>query len=116
MRLTKQKHALNQALGKMDNFFNAEDLHAEVSKIGIATIYRYLTLAVKRGELHGYQCNNKAIYSTSKKNHSHFICEKCGSVKHIDVKKLDFLQEQMKGKICHVQIDVRGICEKCKKG
>lgn len=97
----------------MNNFFNAENLNLKVPSIGIATIYRFLNTAVKNGELHSYQCGRKTIYSTSKKNHSHFTCEKCGNTKHLDLKKLDFLKSQLKEKICHVQIDIAGVCDKC---
>ncbi len=113
MRQTKQKQTLHTVLQKMNNFFNAEDLHAKVPTIGMATIYRYLNTAVKQGEIHSYQCERKTVYSTSKKNHSHFTCEKCGETKHIHLNKLDFLKNQLKEKICHVQIDIAGICEKC---
>lgn len=97
----------------MDVFFSAEELHQHVPTIGIATIYRFLNKSVKNGELHAYQCNRKFIYSSSKKNHSHFLCEKCAEVKHINLNKLDFLNSQIKGKVCHIQIDITGICEKC---
>ena len=116
-RLTKQKQLIEQEISSFSSFFNAEDLYKKVSKnnskIGIATIYRFLNDLTNNGEIHSFLCNRKTIYSNSKKNHCHFACEKCGERKHIDIKKLDFLNQQVDGKVCHFQIDVTGICNKC---
>ncbi|MDO8656565.1 MAG: transcriptional repressor [Nanoarchaeota archaeon] len=116
-RLTKQKHLLEEAIGKYRSFFNAEEVHQKVSernpKIGLATIYRYLNDQVNVGKLHSYTCNRRTLYSTSKKNHCHFHCERCGEIKHIQLQRLDFLKQDIEGDICHFQIDVKGICREC---
>lgn len=117
MRQTRQKQLIEQEIDSFGSFFNAKELYNRVSKknsfIGIATIYRFLNNLVKKGEIHSFLCDRKTIYSNSKKNHCHFTCEKCGDVKHMDIKKLDFLKKQVDGDICHFQIDVSGKCEKC---
>lgn len=114
-RLTRQKESLNQELKNMDSFFTADDLYSKVKNkgIGIATIYRFLSQIIKEGTLHSYSCNRKTVYSIDKKNHCHFICERCNLIKHIDLKRLEFLNKELKGKICHFQINITGICEKC---
>ncbi|MBS3170086.1 transcriptional repressor [Candidatus Woesearchaeota archaeon] len=116
-RATQQKQLIMGEITTFSSFFNAEELYHKVSKknlkIGIATIYRFLNDLTKNGEIHSFQCNRRTLYSNSKKNHCHFTCEKCGETKHIDIKKVDFLYQQVKGEICHVQIDVTGICQKC---
>ena len=116
-RLTKQKEFLNEQLKDLGSFFTADDLHgkAKSKDIGIATVYRFLNILVKEGKIHSYSCNRKTIYSTNKKNHCHFVCELCNSVKHIDLRKVDFLHKEVKGKICHFQVNITGICEKCQK-
>ena len=83
-------------------------------KIGIATVYRFLKKEVKNNRLHSYICNRKKIYSTNEQGHSHFVCEKCGKVEHIKMDSLEFLKNKIKGEICHIQMDITGICEKCK--
>ena len=80
----------------------------------MATVYRFLKKLSKEGKIHKYLCNRKTIYSSNIKSHCHFICETCGDVKHINLKKLDFLNKEVKGNICHFQIDISGICEQCK--
>ncbi|PIN74336.1 hypothetical protein COV20_00225 [Candidatus Woesearchaeota archaeon CG10_big_fil_rev_8_21_14_0_10_45_16] len=113
-RQTKQKKVLNSHLNSFTSFFTAEDLFAKVKEeIGIATIYRYLKSLVDQGEIHSYLCDRRTIYSLNKKSHCHFTCEVCSEKKHIALKKLDFLQSQVPGKICHFQVDVTGICESC---
>ena len=116
-RATQQKKIIEQEIASFNSFFNAEELYHKVSKknskIGIATIYRFLNDVTKNGEIHSFQCNRKTLYSNSKKNHCHFICEKCGERKHLEIKKLDFLDKQVGEEVCHFQIDVTGMCKRC---
>lgn len=116
-RSTQQKQLIMGEVTTFNSFFNAEELYKKVSKknskIGMATIYRFLNDLTKNGEIHSFLCNRKKLYSNSKKNHYHFTCERCGERKHIDIKKLDFLNEQVEGELCHFQIDITGVCKKC---
>ena len=116
-RATPQKKLIEQEIISFNSFFHAEELYHKVykknSRIGIATIYRFLHDLSKKGEIHSFQCNRKTLYSNSKKNHCHFTCEKCGERKHLNIKRLDFLNQQVDGEICHFQIDITGICKKC---
>tara|TARA_B100000029_G_C16938598_1_gene727867 strand:- start:39 stop:407 length:369 start_codon:yes stop_codon:yes gene_type:complete len=114
-RITKQKRIMNESLDKFDKFFDAVDLHNEVSKkmnIGIATIYRYLSDLEKESKIHWYMCKGRKVYSKSRSNHVHFICESCNSNKHVKIEKIDFISN-FKNKICHFQLDMFGVCDKC---
>ncbi len=117
-RETKQKQIILGEITALSSFFNAEELHQKVSqnnpKIGIATVYRFLNDLAAKGEIHSFLCDRRTIYSNSKKNHCHFTCERCGERKHIDIRKLDFLDKQVDGEVCHFQIDVTGVCKKCR--
>lgn len=117
-RNTRQKEILEEESQKINSFFTAEELLSKAnkkdSKIGIATVYRFLKEKTKSGEIHSYNCNRKSIYSNQKKSHCHFICEKCGKTEHIEINSLDFLKNKTKNTICHFQVDIMGICEKCK--
>ena len=116
-RITTQQKILNQTIHSMDNFFDAYELLSKTKKkgIGIATVYRYLKSLELKGNIHSYICNNKKIYSINEKNHAHFTCEICKDKKHIKIHKVDFLQEATEEDVCHFQIDITGICKKCKK-
>lgn len=116
-RTTRQKKLIDSCLSSFDSFFTAEELlekvHQANNKLGLATIYRFLKSKVDAGELHSYQCDRRTIYSLDKKSHCHFHCEECGNSAHITLRNIDFLKKGLKGKICHFQINVVGICEKC---
>ena len=117
-RNTIQKELIKKEIKLFHSFFNAEELYLQVSKkdskIGVATVYRFLKKLAEDGKIHTYLCDRKTIYSSNIKSHCHFICKKCGDVEHINLKKVDFLQKGVKGDICHFQIDISGICEQCK--
>ncbi|MBI2667124.1 transcriptional repressor [Candidatus Woesearchaeota archaeon] len=114
-RQTKQKQILTDALKKLDLFFDAFELHQRVAKsrIGIATVYRFLKQLEEKEEIHAFLCNDQKIYSLNKKNHAHFTCEICGKIEHLNIKKVDFLR--VSGKACHFQLDVKGKCNGCFK-
>ncbi len=118
-RKTNQKKLIEKEIKNFQSFFDAEKLYKKVSernkKIGVATVYRFLKKLTEEGRIHSYSCKRKMVYSSDIKSHSHFICEKCGEIEHIKLKKLDFMQNEIKGDICHFQIDITGVCENCKK-
>ncbi len=111
--MTKQKRKLYEAVDNFNGFFNAYDLQDKVSTIGLATVYRFLNGLEKEGKVHSFICDGKKIYSREKKSHAHFRCEKCGEIKHISLKNVDFLDE-FKGDVCHFQLEVVGTCKNCK--
>ncbi len=116
-RLTTQKAILETEIAQFSSFFTAEELHHKIKKefphLGIATIYRYLKTLVHQNQIHSYQCERRTIYSTNTKNHSHFLCEKCNTKSHLHLKNIDSLKQNLRGKMCHFQIDITGICEDC---
>jgi Fe2+ or Zn2+ uptake regulation protein len=117
-RNTRQKEIIKKELARIHSFFNAEDLHNAVKKsdnnIGIATIYRFLSEAKKRGELFTYICDRKTLYSKGRKSHCHFECEKTGKVIHFELDNIDFLKDKIPGAITSFQLEVKGICKECK--
>jgi Fur family ferric uptake transcriptional regulator len=118
-RKTKQKELIESEVKTFTSLFTADELFDKIKKkdntIGIATVYRLLKDLRKKKELHSYVCERKMIYSREKNNHCHFICQKCDQITHFNIEKIDFLKSKIKGDICHFQIDVHGICDKCLK-
>ena len=112
-RKTKQKELLHKEMQAFNSWFNAEDLYERVKKkdekIGIATIYRFLSDLRDKQEIYSYMCDRKTIYSRSKKSHCHFICENTGKVIHFDIDSLDFLKDKIPGEISSFQIEVTGV-------
>jgi len=118
-RITRQKEILQKELDKIDSFFNAEELLKRVnkidSKIGVATIYRFLSETEKENHLFSYKCDRKTVYSKRDKSHCHFICEKTGKIIHFKIESLDFLKNKIPGTINSFQIEIRGICKEHSK-
>jgi Fur family ferric uptake transcriptional regulator len=119
IRQTKQKELLSEEVKKFKSFFTAEELLIKAkkkdSRLGIATVYRFLSDLTNKREIHSYVCDRKTIYSMEDNIHCHFTCEKCGKVEHIKFNSLDFIKNKVKGSICHFQIDIFGTCESCYK-
>lgn len=117
-RKTKQKELIQTQIDAMNSFFTAEDVYENIKKkdstIGIATIYRFLKELREQKNLHSYICERKIIYSKDENNHCHFVCQQCNNIIHFTIEKIDFLKTKIPGDICHFQIDVHGICNKCK--
>ena len=114
--MTMQKKVLQREIGMMGSFFDAYELHARIAKkekgIGLATVYRFLNTLENEGSIHAFVCDDRKIYSSGKRNHAHFRCEKCGASKHMYIKDAGFLK-QVAGKACHFQIEVTGFCSEC---
>lgn len=124
-RLTKQKKILEEELNNFKTFFTAEELlekgRNRDSNLGIATVYRFLKEKTNNNatevgnSIHSYYCDRRQVYSTQDKNHCHFVCTKCGKKTHFKIFDINFLKKSVKGKICHFQLDIHGICEDCQK-
>lgn len=118
-RMTKQKKLLYEETNKFHKLFDAYLLHEKIIQkdkgIGIATVYRFLNDLEKKGEIHAYICDNKRMYSTDTKSHIHFQCEVCRTFKHIDDANVDFLKKLTREDICHFEINISGVCAKCKE-
>lgn len=116
-RNTKQKQIMEQEIQEMSAHFNAEDIHRKLTEkkheIGIATIYRFLKKLREERKLHSFTCERKIVYSRTNNDHSHYTCQKCGNITHFSVDSLDFIKKKIPGKICHFQIEVEGVCDKC---
>lgn len=116
-RKTRQKELLDKEISNKKGFFTAEDIYNNIKNtgIGIATIYRFLNYKKKNRQLHSYICDGKTIYSNNSNNHCHYTCQICGKKKHIDIKDIGPIKKNIRGTICHFQIDVNGVCEECMK-
>ena len=117
-RETRQKKVIEELVRKINTFFTAEELYAKLKKdnpnLGIATVYRFLKELQKERIIHAFTCDRKSLYSKSGMSHSHFICEVCGVKGHIEIDKFDFLKNLTKEDVCHIQIEISGICSSCK--
>ncbi len=116
-RNTRQKEIIFNKIQDIKTFFSVEEIYKMIrkkdTKVGIATVYRYLKYLLRQGKIHSYTCDGRVIYSKEGKNHCHFICQNCEGIEHFNIKSLDFVQRKINGSICHFQINVDGVCKNC---
>ncbi|MCX8166734.1 MAG: transcriptional repressor [Candidatus Micrarchaeota archaeon] len=119
-RKTKQKELLYKIISKQKRLFSAKNIYdlCKKNKIGFSTVYRFINSLVKKGVLHKFYCNEEALYSLSSKSHTHLICENCNSIFHlkepeIKIDASHFKNDLNEFQICHIQIDMFGICKSC---
>src|SRR5215471_17504015 len=83
-RTTRQRQAVQTALGEADSFSTAQELHEALrlrgTKVGLATVYRSLQLMADAGEVDVIRNDNgEAFYRRcSAQHHHHLICRSCG--------------------------------------
>jgi len=116
-RNTRQKELILGEISGKKNLFTVEELHRGTQKrdkrIGVATVYRFLREAKEAGDVYAYECEGKTVYSTTKKDHCHFVCKKCGKTVHFNVNSIDFIKKKLEGSINQFQISVEGLCKNC---
>jgi len=114
-RKTKQGEILDLEIKKFKTFFSAEDLLSRAvkldSKLGIATVYRFLKKLREGKKIYSYLCSGKTVYSNSLSNHCHFECTETGKIYHFEIDNLDFLKDKIPGDISSFQLEVKGICK-----
>jgi Fe2+ or Zn2+ uptake regulation protein len=110
-RKTSQKRILEEIIKISGSLFTANEIFnkAKNKGIGIATVYRFL----KGLKYHTYICERRTVYSKEKNTHCHFTCLNCRKKTHFSPKNLDSISKSVNGKICHLQIDVAGLCNEC---
>lgn len=89
-------------------------------RLSLGTVYRNLRLMVERGEALELDLGTSfSRYDGSIHEHSHFLCQMCGSVMDLDfVIPEDFYKRAAKGtnlEITGHQLSFSGFCDKCKK-
>jgi Fur family ferric uptake transcriptional regulator len=83
-RATKQRQAVTDLLAERSDFRSAQQIHAELrdrgEAIGLATVYRNLSLLAQLGEVDVLQREDgEALYrQCSAKHHHHLVCRSCG--------------------------------------
>ncbi len=127
-KFTGQRSAVLDVLLKYsDSHMSIDDIFSLVKQtnpeIGIATVYRTLTLLEKIGIVIKLDLDDGfSRYELSRQNedhrHHHLICSKCGSVSEVEEDLLDSLEEQILKKNGFLVTDHRvkfyGLCKKCR--
>lgn len=125
-RNTWQREAVREALDATEGFISAQalhsSLHANGSRIGLATVYRALAELTASGEADTLQSpEGEALYRAclSQGHHHHLICRQCGLTVEIAANEVELWARGIAAEhgftqAAHV-VDVFGLCAKCTK-
>jgi Fur family ferric uptake transcriptional regulator len=89
-RPTPQREAVLDALGAVDDFRSAQEVHQILagrgSRVGLATVYRTLALYADHGLLDTLRREDgEAIYRRcSDTHHHHLVCRSCGATVEVE--------------------------------
>jgi len=125
LKYTKQRESILCMIYESNDHFTPESLYQEISqrfsdqKIGIATIYRTLSLLEKESMVTSisFGVNGKKYEAGTKAHHDHMICTECGKIIEFCNEEIEALQhmvaEKNGFKITDHMMQMYGICDTC---
>jgi Fur family transcriptional regulator, ferric uptake regulator len=127
LKYTKQRELILKFLYEHDGHFTPEELNVQLKKIysqeniGIATIYRTLTLLEESGIVTSisFGTQGKKYEFGLKKHHDHLVCVQCGKIvefydETIEKKQLEIAKNFEFEMTDHI-MKIIGICKSCQK-
>lgn len=127
LKQTQQRENILRTIYESSGHFTPEDLYAKVQKlfssdkIGIATIYRTLSLleSEKIVTSVSFGVNGKKYEFGMKEHHDHMICDKCGKMiefldETIEKRQNDIAKKHNFAITGHI-MQIHGVCEACQK-
>ena len=94
-RRTRQRAAVEQALGTTAGFRTAQEIHDDLrhggSTVGLATVYRTLQSLAETGEIDQLRTadGQVAYRACTTGHHHHLVCRACGRTVEIDAPELE---------------------------
>ena len=125
LKFTKQRELILKFLYENDEHFTPEEIYMQLKKehpeinIGIATVYRTLTLLEDSGIASSisFGTQGKKYELGLKKHHDHLICTSCGDIIEFFDEIIEDEQEKIAKKFNFKMTDhtmkIVGLCEKC---
>jgi len=127
LKFTKQRELILKFLYENDDHFTPEDIYMLLKKkypeinIGIATVYRTLTLLEESGIASSisFGAQGKKYELGLKTHHDHLICIECGEIIEFFDELIEEQQEKIAKKFNFQMTDhtmkIIGLCEKCQE-
>ncbi|MEA1954415.1 MAG: transcriptional repressor [Campylobacterota bacterium] len=127
LKFTKQRELLLKFLYENEGHFTPEDIYMLLKKenpninIGIATIYRTLTLLEESGIASSisFGAQGKKYELGLKKHHDHLICSSCEDIIEFFDETIEEQQEKIAKKfnfkMTNHTMKIVGLCENCQK-
>ena len=125
LKFTKQRELILKFLYENDEHFTPGEIYMQLKKehpeinIGIATVYRTLTLLEDSGIASSisFGTQGKKYELGLKKHHDHLICTSCGDIIEFFDEIIEDEQEKIAKKFNFKMTDhtmkIVGLCEKC---
>ena len=127
LKFTKQREAILSTLYNNPQHFTSENLYLLVKEkypdlnIGIATVYRTLSLLEENGLVSSISLGTqgKKFEMANKPHHDHLICTMCGKIVEFENEQIEKLQQQIAEENGFVLTDhlmqLYGICSECQR-
>lgn len=122
-RPTRQRLAVGAALGELDNFRGAQEIHEVVrtrgDSVGLSTVYRTLQGLAEAGEVDVLRTDDgETLYRLcSRGHHHHLVCRVCGRTVEVEGAAVERWAESVAGQhgfhdVSHT-LEVFGTCKAC---
>lgn len=127
LKFTSQREIILYTLYNNDEHFTSEDLYMLIKTeypelgIGIATVYRSLTLLEENGLISSISLGiqGKKYEIANKPHHDHIICQSCNKIVEFENDEIENLQhtiaEENGFKLTNHLMQLYGICGDCQK-
>jgi len=127
LKFTRQRELVLKALFEHEGHFSPEELYRLIqqdspeTKVGIATVYRTLTLLEEEGlaDSISFGKEGKRYEIGLKKHHDHLICTECGKIIEFFDETIERQQEEVARKFDFQMTDhamkIIGICRECRE-
>jgi len=118
-RRTEQRAAILDALRASDRAVTAQELHAELDGVGLATVYRNLQRLADAGDADTLRRDNGevAFLICGHGHHHHLTCRECGRVEQVRDCRLDEWARDVAAGHGFSQVEHRaelvGLCAAC---
>ena len=122
-RPTRQQAAVAAQLETLQDFTSAQELHAKMraagDKVGLATVYRTLTVLAEDGEVDVLRTDEgEAVYRMcSTGHHHHLVCRGCGRTVEVEGPTVERWTERVAAEhgfteVAHT-LEIFGLCADC---
>jgi Fur family transcriptional regulator, ferric uptake regulator len=118
-RRTEQREAIFDALRESDRAVTAQELHARLEGVGLATVYRNLQRLADAGDADTLRRDNGevAFLICGGGHHHHLTCRECGRVEQVRDCRLDDWAHEVAAGHGFSQVEHRaellGLCAGC---
>jgi Fur family ferric uptake transcriptional regulator len=124
IRRTRQRQAVEEALGRDNQFSSAQDLHLSIRSAGgtisLATVYNQLRQMAERHEVDVVRTEaGEALYRRcgAGSHHHHLRCRTCGKVQELEAPAVEIWASRIGQQSGFTQLvhtlEVIGVCPSC---